>query len=190
MVHGGRDDGRAHRRGTRTGRDAVIEPNDEMLSRYLDDELGASDRAAVRALLERDADARARLGRMTRVRALMRSAAEEHVAEADDALDGLWARVERGIAADAAPLGWAERARAWWSEFVEHRRAIWVPASAAVAVATVVAVIGLRGGDVTETPALRGSQVVAVSFGEGGGTVYEVPADGDATTVVIWMNDE
>lgn len=168
----------------------MIDLSDETLSRYLDGELGASEQASVRASLEGNGEGKARLARIMRVRALVRMAAEEHVAEADDAIDGLWARVEQGIASDRTPPAWTDRVRAWWGEFLEHRRNIWVPASAAVAVAAVVAVIGLRGGDGVQPPVLRGSQVVAVSFGEGGGTVYEVPADGNATTVVIWMNDE
>lgn len=164
---------------------------DETLSRYLDEELGASEKAAVRAALDADAQARARLARMERLRRLVRMAATERAQEAEAELDGLWGRIQTGIATGTAPRpGLVEQARAWWGEFIEHRRMIWMPAGAALALSAAVAVVALRGREpVVVHPAPHGSEVVAVSFGEGGGAVYEVPTGDDSTTVVIWMNE-
>lgn len=167
--------------------------DDETLSRFLDGELGQAEAARVRAALDDDAAARERLARLRRVRVLIRVAADVRVAEADDALDGLYARIRAGIERDVRPT-LAERARAWWGEFVEHRRVVWMPAGAAVVVAAAVLLIGLSHGGVPgPTPVGErpmGTRVEEISFGGGGGAVFEVPTGSNGVTAVIWLNDQ
>lgn len=140
---------------------------DELLSGYLDDELGPEDRARVEAALEADPTVAERLADLAAVSGALRSTLERAADEAD--FTGFADRVVERLPPFRPPLG--ERLRVIVSEWFTYRR----PALIAGAVATLLVVVGTPtllltgGGDTDPLAGYEGplATVVSVDTPEG-----------------------
>lgn len=123
--------------------------------------------------------------------AFLRLAVDDMIADAP--LEGLSDRVLSEIAngEKKSTLGWSERFRTWFGEFVRYRQKVWGPplalAGAAAAVVLVVFTIGTEAPPVERPPS---STVMSVSFGSSvDGTVFELEDKDGSTTAVIWVDE-
>lgn len=177
----------------------------EELARYHDGELSDEERERIEAALAAaPAGDRAYLGRLDRIGDLVRLMNEEELAQVS--FDGFADRVAAGIRA-AGPPPLAERARIWVSEFVEHRRIVWIPAAslAAAAIALVVAIPALRAPDGAAAPSRaaagpiwaasaaaavpHGSEAILANRGEATGSEYALANDRGEKLGVVWVDD-
>lgn len=179
--------------------------SEEILARYYDGELKEAERKRVEEILASSADHRLALDRMDRIGDLIRMNAEEGLANIS--LDGFDKRVMNSLEKAPAP-GLGERMRVWWSEFLEHRKSIWIPAaSLAGAAAAVLLVLPLLSGPppqpspgmepsgglwqaaAGQTQAPGGSEVMIVNRGQASGYEYKVLNDRGEAIGVAWIND-
>jgi anti-sigma factor RsiW len=183
----------------------ATELDDDTLQRFYDGELSPLEERTVRAMIEQDPAAQARLSRLKRLSEMFTLAAEDMGAELDSA--ALFSGIQADIKQQET-LGLGERLRVITFEWVEHKRGavISLGAVAAIAAAALFAVITPDRHDenqartmprpreeqklrLAEAPAQHGSQIENVDFGRNTGTVFEVENEG-VTTAVVWIADE
>ena len=193
----------------------ATEIDDDTLQRYYDGELSPSQERVLRAAVESDPKAKARLAELSRLSELFREASGQMAAGLDS--DALFAGIEADIRRQGR-LGFGERLRVLTTEWTEHKKAVVVPlfATAAVAAAAVImfalpnqtngpAVAGKaktaedralsnesaapNQATAQVAEAIHGSEVEAVDFGSSTGTVFKIDSQGIATAVV-WIADE
>ena len=101
-----------------------------------------------------------------------------------------------------------DRIRVWWSEFLEHRKTIWIPAASLVGAAAAVLLAlplltsapapmpqqlspsgGLWQAAAGERAAPGGSEVMIVNRGQATGFEYNVLNDRGESIGVAWIND-
>jgi anti-sigma factor RsiW len=122
---------------------------DELLSGYLDDELGPKDRARVEAALAEDPSVAARLADLAAVSGAVRGALEQAAEEVD--FTGFADRVVERLPPFRPP--WRERLRVAVSEWFAYRRPAVVAGAVAAMLLVVVGVgtpVMLGGGEATE----------------------------------------
>ncbi len=181
--------------------------NEKLLARYYDGELGPKKAAWVEQQLEKSPDHQAALKKMSNMSELIHLMNEETLE--DISFAGFETRVRAGILQGEKP-GFVERLRVFVSEFIEHRRTIWVPsmAAATVAVAVLIALPFVTGGP-AEAPSATtdngirmasaspsntsGSTIVSVDFSEKTGSnyrKYDVPFSEGGTVGVVWIDEK
>jgi anti-sigma factor RsiW len=172
--------------------------DDDTLQRFYDGALSPDEERSVRAQVETNPGAQARLAELARFSDLMRGPLLAHAGELDS--DALFRSIETGIAQDQA-LGLGARLRVLGSEWLEHKKSVIVPALASVAVAaaallTFLAPHGTVDRDVVlpEDSAplaalVHGSSIENVDFGQSTGTVFEVESDG-VRAAVVWIAED
>lgn len=168
--------------------------DDIELMQHADGELSERDSASVRARLERDADARAKVESLGQIGELVRGHLE---LSADAVLDQrfarMWRDVERGID-EQAPRGVWATISAW---FERHRGHVLTGAVTAGAVAAIALVLRPDDRSATVTnnsapievlpAAMRAAPVIdSLDTPEGTGTVMNFE-DEDGHTTVIWV---
>jgi anti-sigma factor RsiW len=180
----------------------------EELDRYHDGELSASARARVEEALRASPEDRAYLAGLERLGDLVRTSCEELAAPAS--FDGFSERVAARIRAAERP-GLGERLGVWFAEFLEHRRAVWIPAASLVGAAAAVLLVlpfvtgpkqpapmpaTAAGGvwaaaaDAALPPAVpRGSEAVLASGSQVAGWAFTVPNERGELVGVVWVND-
>jgi anti-sigma factor RsiW len=141
---------------------------DELLSGYLDDELGPKDRARVEAALAEDPSVAARLADLAAVSGAVRGALEQAADEVD--FTGFADRVLERLPPFRPP--WRERLRVAVSEWFTYRRPALVAGAVAAMLLVVVGVgtpVMLGGGEAAEPLAFDGplATVVSVETPEG-----------------------
>ncbi len=185
---------------------------DEQLQRHYDGELEDADIGRVHAHLERCDSCKERVAVLERLHSLITMSAEDRANEAskDVPFDGMFARIEAGIAADAAAGDRSEKAGAKVVSLASYRRV--VPAVAAFAAAAAVLLMVTvkpsdrgRVGATPEAPesddqVQRGapeavvvpgrSEILQVDFGSNAGTVFDIAMADGSSTPVVWINDE
>jgi anti-sigma factor RsiW len=171
--------------------------DDDTLQRYYDGELSPVEERAVRARVDADPDARARLAKLARLSELFQMAGEEMGAEVDS--EALFAGIQGGLK-QQAELGLGARLSLVKDEWLEHRRGMVMTliGTTAVAAAALLTVL-VPHGDATQVasapattlgqPAVHGSKVENVDFGSNTGTVFEIESKG-VTTAVVWIADD
>jgi len=176
-----------------------------MLARYRDGELSERETGRVEAALAVSPEDAAALERLSRVGDMVRLMSEEGLSTVS--FEGFERRVMNGIAGTARP-GLGERLGVWIGEFLEHRKAIWIPAaSLSGAAAAILLVLPLvTGSPEVPPPAMGtgsgiwaatagqaavpgGSEVVILSRGQTAGMEYEVINDRGESIGVAWIND-
>jgi anti-sigma factor RsiW len=182
--------------------------DDDTLQRYYDGELSPVEERAVRARVESDASAQARLAELEKLSALLRTAADEMGAGLDS--NALFAGIQADLKKDAQ-LGAGAKLRVIREEWSEHRRGavIGLAFAGAVAAAALLAVLTPGPGPSDELarsasrpektrlaevtppaqPRPSGSSVENVDFGENTGTVFEIESEG-VKTAVVWIAEE
>ncbi|MBX3270202.1 MAG: hypothetical protein KF729_08065 [Sandaracinaceae bacterium] len=187
----------------------MTEPNrDDTLQRHFDGDLAPEEAEAFRAELEADADLRARLEGLERLRTLLRAAlAPEHV-EAPDG-DAAFAAIERALSEPPAaiePAAEAERPRPALRAIAggapkasppTSRMGLWVSvATVGLAAAAAVAFFVLRAPDAPARPdpiatasPPPGSEIEQIDFGHSTGAIFQVEDQG-AQYAVVWISDE
>ena len=175
--------------------------DDDLLQRFYDGDLTPEEERKVRAEIAQSSAAQKRLEELSRLSELFRTLPMPAVQQLDS--DAMFAGIERGIEAQKA-LGFGGRLRLVVSEWGEHKKGMFVPALASMAVAAAALVILLSprhaqdlksGTDTTEAPPLamatlvHGSIVEDVDFGESTGTVFEVENAG-VSAAVVWISDD
>jgi anti-sigma factor RsiW len=157
----------------------MSERRDEELQRFFDGELSPRRARKVHARIVDEPDQARRLEALDEMGALVREAAEAEAEEAD--FSQLWARVERGIEADAS----AERERS----FVPSRLLRWGIGLSAAAAAAVLAVVLLN--PLQAPPQRNDCMIESLEVGAGAtSTIFTIddPERADATTVV-WVSE-
>jgi anti-sigma factor RsiW len=178
----------------------------DMLEQYHDGELRGRGAAAVQGHVAACSECRADLEKLGKMRGFLVLMSESEVA--DVSFEGFASRIGARIEQERQPaLG--ERVAVWLGEFIEHRRAVWIPATVAVAavLAVVLAIPFVSGGPVVApAPAQQirlasapptmlaanrtaGSEVASVSYGSLSGMVFQVDDDRGGTTAVVWINE-
>lgn len=159
---------------------------DELLSGYLDGELGPADRARVEAALAEDPSAAARLAELAAVSGAVRGALESAAGEVDFA--GFADRVVERLPPFRPP--WRERLRVAVSEWLAYRRPALVAGAVAAMLLVVVGVgspvLWGGGGEVAEPLAGYAgplATVVSVETPEGRQPMLLTTASG--TTVIF-----
>ncbi|HWE28135.1 MAG TPA: hypothetical protein VHB97_09045 [Polyangia bacterium] len=151
------------------------------LQRYFDDELSADERAAVEAALTDDD--RLKLAALAEVRGLVANALAAEAADID-----LWPALEQRFASVAAGGKAQAMARRRWG--MRAHPASWSAGllSLAAAAALVFFVQPWHPGDVS-----NGCDVLSLETSGGVATVFklsDMPHKGDASTTVIWTEEE
>jgi len=164
----------ATEKGTMTAR------RDKDLQRYFDGELAGRRARKLREELERSPADQRRLADLQQLRGGLRNAVEESAQDAS--FDGLWARVQVGIA-ERRPIPWGERIRAWL-----RRYGLVVASATAAAVLVSVVVAPLLqeppARDEVDIESLEVDPEVAV-------TVFTIDSpDRDDKTTVIWLDED
>ncbi len=141
---------------------------DELLSGYLDDELGPEDRARVERALAEDPEVAARLADLTAVSGAVRGVLERAADEVD--FTGFAERVVSRLPPYKPPL--RERIRVVLAEWLAYRRPALIAGAAAVLVVAVGTPALLVGNGEPQTEPLAGFEgplatVVSVSTPEG-----------------------
>jgi len=177
----------------------------DKLQAYFDRELGPGETTIVARHVKECAQCGKALRRLERLSALVVREAER--ASEDPSLEGLYARVQDGIAKQKR-AGFGERLSVWTSEVLEHHRKP-VVASLGLAIAAAAAAIlvlqPFKGNDthapktkivraggthVTPAPATPGtSSVLAYDFGDNAGTVFNVEDDSGGEYAVVWIDE-
>jgi len=150
------------------------------LQRYFDGELAGRRARKLREELERSPADQRRLADLQQLRGSLRDAVEESAQDAS--FDGLWARVQVGIA-ERRPIPWGERIRAWL-----RRYGLVVASATAAAVLVGVIVTPLLeeppARDEVDIESLEVDPEVAV-------TVFTIDSpDRDDKTTVIWLDED
>ncbi len=171
-----------------------------LLLKYTDDELSDSQANAVERMLESSPDDARTIEEWERIGSLLRVMDEETTR--DVSFDGLADKVLAEVKTTRISLPFFERLKVWLSEFFEHRRAVWIPATAVACAACLAVVVPFfvqnRGAnaDFNDTNIVlhsalieEGSQIAAVDFGAATGEKYAVN-DGRGNTVgVVWIDE-
>jgi hypothetical protein len=169
--------------------------DDDTLQRFYDGALSTEQERSVRAEVAKSAQAQARLAELSRLSELMRGSLAAQAREIDS--DALFRSIEASIAQDRA-LGLGERLRVVGSEWIEHKRAVVVPALASVAVAAAALLTFLSPREVSApedasappgAALVHGSSIENVDFGASTGTVFEVESEG-VHAAVVWIADD
>ena len=181
--------------------------NEKLLARYYDGELSPKKAAWVERQLEKSPDYQVALEKMSTMSKLIHLMNEETLEDVSFA--GFETRVRDGILQGEKP-GFIERFRVWASEFIEHRRTIWVPsmAAAAVAVAVLIALPFVTGNPAEAPPATTdngiwmasaarsetpGSTIISVDFSDKNSSKYhkyDVPFGEGGTVGVVWIDEK
>ncbi len=189
----------------------ATELDDDTLQRFFDGDLSPLEERTVRAMIDQDPSAQARLASLVRLRAMFAVAADDMGAGLDSA--ALFSGIEKDIKRQET-LGFGERLQVITGEWIEHRRGavISIGAAAAIAAAALLMVTSPGQNDSESTarnmpqpreerkmrvaegaPAMpatqQGSQIENVDFGQNTGTVFEIENEG-VTTAVVWIADE
>jgi anti-sigma factor RsiW len=181
--------------------------DDDTLQRYYDGELSPVEERAVRARVESDASAQARLAELEKLSGMLRMAADE-MGEGLDS-NALFAGIQSGIKKDVE-AGFGGKLEVVREEWSEHRRGavIGLGFAGAVAAAALLMVLapGVSPSDelsrsaskpektrlaevMPAQPRVSGSSVENVDFGENTGTVFEIESEG-VKTAVVWIAEE
>lgn len=168
----------------------------EVVHRYFDGDLDGAARRDVEALLERSAGARDMLEALERQSALLRGAGVgwEGQLSAKNSED-LFAKIEAELDAEtpSAPSG-KPSLRA-----IPGGRGRIYAAVTVVLAAAAAALLWLReprtepDGGTHEAPIashVRGSEVIAVDFGENAGTLFNVEGQAGEALAVVWISDQ
>jgi anti-sigma factor RsiW len=185
----------------------------ELLERYHDGELSAKARKRVEALLAESPEARASLDQLEKLGNLLRVMNEHSVSSVS--FDGFEKRVINGLEQERRP-GLGERLRVWAGEFFEHRKVVWIPSAAVVAVAATVVLVfafvsspqtppggmhpaapqvAIGGGEADGLKVYGaqeqggGSEIVSVNFGGANGFTTTVQNDSGEALGVVWINE-
>lgn len=170
----------------------------ELVHRYFDGETSAEESRQAEASLEVSEDARAMLAGLERQRALFGATGDSWRASLDaGASDALFARIEAAIDADvavkpAAPLPVVKPGlRLIPGGLNRTLAAATVVLAAAAALAFWVIGSVEQPGNVPAIAAhLRGSEVIAVDFGQNAGTTFHVEGTAGEELAVVWISDQ
>lgn len=175
----------------------------KLIQKYVDEELSFRQAEKVKALLEVSVEDKLEEQNLRRIGSLLRVMDEENTAGVS--FDGLADKVLTEIKAKRVPVPFFERVKVWLLEFFAHRRAVWLPASAAMGAAclavvfiqTVTSVSDKSGasydtGIVLHSVAAstKGSQIVSVDFGEETGFQYALDDGAGNTFGVVWIEED
>jgi len=175
----------------------------ELLQRYLDGELGRREHLRVEARLAARPEDRAALERLRAIGALLRESGEGQLEGVS--FDGFPARVMDGVRAERRRPGLLERLGVWLGEFIEHRRRVWIPASAVAGAAAAALLVLPLASAVPESPGVAagdsriavfsgsrdveaGSEIVSVT-GAPGWRSYQVASDHGEPVAVAWIGE-
>ncbi|MCP4676141.1 MAG: hypothetical protein GY854_11665 [Deltaproteobacteria bacterium] len=181
--------------------------NEKLLARYYDGELSPKKAAWVEQQLDKSPDYQVALKKMSNMSDLIHLMNEETLEDVSFA--GFETRVRAGIGQGERP-GFFEKLQVWASEFIEHRRTIWVPsmAVATVAVAVLIAMPFVTGGPseappattdngiwMASTPGTKAPSSTIVSVGSNDKTgskyhKYDVPSGEGGTLGVVWIDEK
>lgn len=186
--------------------------DDDTLQRYYDGELSPVEERAVRARVEGDASAQARLAELQKLSEMVRMAADEM----GEGLDS--SALFAGIQADLKKQqheGVGARLRVVREEWSQHRRGsvVAMGVAGAIAAAALLSVLTpamqredagelarsaqpkerVRIAEAPVEPAaierVHGSEIENVDFGDSTGTVFAIESEG-VKTAVVWISDE
>jgi MoxR-like ATPase len=185
--------------------------DDDTLQRYYDGDLSPVEERAVRARVEGDASAQARLAELAKLSDMVRMAAEEMGEGLDSS--ALFAGIQADLKKQQAE-GVGAKLQVVHEEWGQHRRGsvIALGVAGAIAAAALLSVLTPamqeQGADevarsaqpkervrIAEAPVepagerVHGSQVENVDFGDSTGTVFEIESEG-VKTAVVWISDE
>jgi anti-sigma factor RsiW len=169
--------------------------DDDTLQRYFDGELSPVEERSVRAEVQGNAEAQARLRQLAELSELVRLAVAQstHGLDADAMFAGIQGDIRK-----QEKLGFGERFRLYSSEWVEHRKGVLIPTVASLAVAAAALIVLLVPHEpspklatlpTSTAPAVHGSRVENVDFGKSTGTVFEVDNEG-VSAAVVWIADD
>ncbi len=180
-----------------------LEPEEQTLTAYLDDELSADERARSEATPADSADTEAEIARLRQLSELIRAASPalegsiDGVGERGSA-DALFARVEAAIDAPAVSAVSAVSTTGPQLRVIKGGGRRRVMASlVAVAAAAAVALVASKslapnGESAGTTPprlASLGSEVLEVDFGKSTGTIFNVEGERGQPLAVVWIDD-
>jgi hypothetical protein len=168
--------------------------NDIELMQHADGELDESADAPVKARLEKDKDARAKVESLAQISELVRGHLELSAdAVSDRKLSAMWRQIDKGIEAENPTGVWAT-ITAWFDRYRGHVVTGAVSAGAVAALALVLRsgdgdkVVGKPSGPIEVLPVgMRSAPVIeSLDTPDGTGTVLNF-ADEDGHTTVIWV---
>jgi anti-sigma factor RsiW len=174
----------------------------EMLLKYSDGELSDSRAATVKNLLESSPEDAEMIEEWARIGSLLRVMDEETTKNVS--FDGLADKVLAEIKTTRISLSFFDKLKVWFTEFFEHRRSIWIPASVAVgavclAVTLLPAVLRTSGassdsGDANivlhSASTTEGSRIADVDFGTATGRKYAIDDGRGITVGVVWIVEQ
>ncbi len=148
------------------------------LQRFFDGDLSPRRAAKVQQQLEGSPEDKQRLESLGAMRGLLRGANEEAVTEAS--FDGLWARVQQGIAREQPP-SFAEKLRVWFRQYG-------LIAASAAAAAVLAFFLWLPLG---EAPGRNDCEIESLDADPGAvSTIFTIPgSDKSDKTTVIWVDE-
>ncbi|MDJ0764766.1 MAG: hypothetical protein QNJ97_17430 [Myxococcota bacterium] len=174
----------------------------KLLEQYHDGELSPRKARWVEQQLRNSPEHAEALKKIAKMGTLLNLMAEETLS--DVSFEGFETRVAAGIRTAARP-GLKERINVWVSEFITHRRTIWVP-TAGIATAAIAVLIALPfvsgptrtpppGSHIEEiqltshspSPSAVGSTIVSVRMGQANGWKYQLKDDSGGTIGVAWI---
>ena len=172
----------------------------EIVERYLDGELSEKESKRMETLMNSSQESRRIAEQNKQLGELLRFSSNEMCK--DVSFDGFSSRILEQVE-NERPIPLSTRIRVWLAEFIEHRRSIWIPATAACASA-VLAVALWPSTPVNQTTVYNpqangialhssvietagGSQIASVDFGPARGTTYSIPSSTQGTVGVVWI---
>jgi len=166
----------------------------ERLQMFFDGELSPEEEAAVREGLRSSPEQAAQLAEWERVRGAVRGASGRWAEELDS--DALFARIEAELQAPR------QSTPPWEEPIVEEKpplrvvpggreRRVWGGMATGLAAAAAILLAVLAWPAEQAPPEIaRGSEVVAVDFGDYAGTVFEIEGGAGQSLSVVWISDE
>lgn len=163
--------------------------HDDLIQRYLDDELGKEKKIEVKKLLAENPALRRRLDEYRQMSVLISEAV--NMEEIEGILDTRFSTI-LSSARETGEVSFWDNFKVGMEEFFIHRKRVWVPAAATVVVAisTLAFVLGLTGKAPEPEPERtkeKWSRVTSVSLGANSSMILEMEGDSGTRATVLWV---
>jgi len=163
--------------------------HDDLIQRYLDDELVKEKKIEVKKLIAENPALRRRLDEYRQMSVLISEAV--NMEEIEGILDTRFSTI-LSSARETGEVSFWDNFKVGMEEFFMHRKRVWVPAAATivVAVSTLALVLGLTGKAPEPGPERtkeKWSRVTSVSLGANSSMILEMEGDSGTKATVLWV---
>ncbi len=171
----------------------------DLLERYIDGDLKPKKARQVERLLSESPDHQEAYSELTQIGDLLRLMNEENLANVT--FEGFKSQVEHQILSEDKLPPLVSRIGVWLTEFLDHRRVVWIPTVATITALTLALVLlpffsihtasetPNNGIQLYSSPSPLISRIDSVDFGDLTGTHYTIKDNQGGTVGVVWINE-